>query len=71
MSETSAEAFGRGAVEVLQSVVDAARIELGMKTHDLVGLTPEGLVGDQPRPLALVQLGWERIHDRDYVTGPP
>lgn len=59
MSKSSAKTFGRGSAEVVQRVIDAARIELGMQAHDLVGPAPESLVGDQPRPLSFVQLGWE------------
>ena len=46
MGEASAETFGRGSVEVVQRVVNAARIEVGMQAHDLVGPAPNGLIGD-------------------------
>ena len=59
MSKSSAKPCGRGLAEVVQRVVDAARIELGMQAHDLVGPAPQSLVGDQPRPLSFVQLRWK------------
>jgi hypothetical protein len=64
MSKSSAKTFGRGSAEIVQRVVDTARIELWMQAHDFVGPAPDSLVGDEPRPLGLVQLGRERIHDR-------
>src|SRR5450432_1719376 len=49
-------------LEVLQRVVDAADVEPGMTTHDLVRTCPDGFIGHQPLTVGLAQVG-RIVHD--------
>jgi hypothetical protein len=63
MGEASAETFGGGSSEIVQRVIDAARIELRVEPHDFMGPAPSHVVCGEPRSFGLVQVERERIHD--------
>jgi len=56
MSQSATEPFGGRALEILEGVVDAADVEVGVTSHDLVRTRPDRLVGRQPPPVGLAQV---------------
>jgi hypothetical protein len=67
MGKSATESFRGRTLEVLERVVDAADVEIGMTAHDLVRTSPQSLVGHQPLAVGFAHLG-HFIHANKYAA---